>query len=65
MATQGKACRTCRKIIEEGKECPLCGGTSFTTFWKGYVIIIDPEKSEIAQKMGITHTGKHALRLSR
>lgn len=65
MVVQEKACRTCRKIIEEGKECPLCHGTSFTTFWKGYVIIIDPEKSEIAKKMGITHTGKHALRLGR
>lgn len=55
----------CKRIIEEGKECPICGGTSFTTFWKGYVIIIDSENSEIAKKMGITSTGKHALRLGR
>ncbi|MEW6295453.1 MAG: transcription elongation factor subunit Spt4 [Candidatus Diapherotrites archaeon] len=62
---KGKACRECRKVIEEGEKCPNCGSTAFTTFWRGYVIIIDPEKSEIAKKMGIQTIGKHALRLSR
>jgi len=68
---RGKACRQCRKIVEdlEGTSkvgaCPSCQGTQFTTFWRGYVVITDPEKSEIAKKMGITTTGKFALRLSR
>ncbi|MFH1224739.1 MAG: transcription elongation factor subunit Spt4 [Candidatus Diapherotrites archaeon] len=62
---KGKACRQCRKVIETGEKCPVCGSTSFTTFWRGYVVIIDPEKSEIAQKMGINTIGMHALRLSR
>ena len=65
MVTKGKACRTCRKIIEEGNACPNCAGTAFTTFWKGYVIIVKPEQSEIAIRMGIKTTGMHALRLSR
>ncbi len=60
-----KACRTCRRVVEDSKECPECKGTSFTTFWKGYVVIINPEKSEIAKKMGITNPGKYALRLGR
>jgi len=60
-----KACRTCRRVVEDLKECPECKGTSFTTFWRGYVVIINPEKSEIAKKMGITNPGKYALRLSR
>ncbi len=60
-----KACRQCRKVISEGEKCPICSGTSFTTFWRGYVLIINPDKSEIAQKMGISTVGKHALRLSR
>jgi len=60
-----KACRNCRMVVEEEKECPNCSGTSFTTFWRGYVIITDPEKSEIAKKMGTTRPGKFALRLSR
>lgn len=63
--TQEKACRQCRKIVEDSDKCPICGGTQFTTFWRGYVLILDPEKSEIAKKMGITVNGKHALLLSR
>lgn len=60
-----KACRACRKVVLEEKECPSCGSTSFTTFWRGYVVIVDPEKSEIAKKMGINSPGKYALQLSR
>jgi len=60
-----KACRQCRRVLIEGDKCPVCGSTSFTTFWRGYVVILNPEKSEIAEKMGITTPGKFALRLSR
>ena len=61
----GKACRQCRKVIEEGDTCPVCGSTSFTTFWRGYVVITNAEQSQIAGKMGINTPGKYALRLSR
>ncbi|MBT4192175.1 MAG: DNA-directed RNA polymerase, subunit E'' [Candidatus Diapherotrites archaeon] len=60
-----KACRECRFLVEEGDNCPNCNGTTFTTFWRGYVVITDPEQSEIAKKMNITRKGKFALRLSR
>ncbi|MFH1752372.1 MAG: transcription elongation factor subunit Spt4 [archaeon] len=60
-----KACRTCRRVVEQESKCPACGGTTFTTFWRGYVVILNHEESEIAKKMRITHTGKFALRLSR
>ena len=60
-----KACRTCRKVVEDEKICPSCGGTTFTPFWRGYVVILDPEKSEIGNKMAIKARGKYALRLSR
>jgi DNA-directed RNA polymerase subunit E" len=62
---KGKACRNCRKVIEKGKDCPVCGSTQFTTFWRGYVVILDPEKSSLGKKMGVTKPGKFALRLSR
>ena len=67
MSKQGKACRQCRRVIEEEnvKACPVCSDTQFTTFWRGYVIIMDPERSEIAQRMGVTTPGKYALRLGR
>ncbi|MCX8158529.1 MAG: DNA-directed RNA polymerase, subunit E'' [Candidatus Diapherotrites archaeon] len=62
---QPKACRQCRKVFEEGDKCPVCGSTTFTTFWRGYVYIFKPEHSEISKKMGIETPGKYALRLSR
>jgi DNA-directed RNA polymerase subunit E" len=60
-----KACRECRFLTEEGEKCLNCDNNTFTTFWRGYVVITDPENSEIAKKMGITRKGKFALRLSR
>ncbi len=71
-----KACRKCRKIIEEteinakGKEesvkiCPVCQNNTFTTFWKGSALIINPEKSDIGKAMDVTVPGRYALRLSR
>ncbi|MFH0714406.1 MAG: transcription elongation factor subunit Spt4 [Candidatus Diapherotrites archaeon] len=61
----GKACRNCRRVIDEGNKCPNCGNDSFTTFWRGYVVIVNPEQSDISKKMGIEKPGKYALRLSR
>lgn len=63
--TQEKACRNCRKVVENADKCPNCEGEQFTTFWRGYVVIMDPDHSEIGQKMGIHVPGKYALRLSR
>ena len=60
-----KACRNCRFLYEEGDKCPNCEETGSTTFWRGYVVILNADQSEIAKKMGITRTGKFALRLSR
>ncbi len=67
MMKQDRACRACRYVLEDEKSevCPVCGSNSFTTFWRGYVVILDAEHSEIAKKMGITKPGKYALRLSR
>jgi len=55
-----KACRICKRIIEEGNECAICGSTDLTKNWKGVVIIFNPE-SEIAKKLGITVPGKYAI----
>ena len=49
-----KACRECRRVVDSESKCPVCEGTAFTTFWRGYVVIADPENSEIAKKMGIS-----------
>lgn len=57
-----KVCKKC-KLFVEGKECPICKGTSFSDNWKGKLIIIDPVKSEIAQKIGINTKGEYAIKV--
>ncbi len=59
-----KACKECRRLVEKGRKCPYCGG-ELTTNWKGIVIIIDPEKSEVAKAIGITTPGKYAIRIGK
>jgi len=66
MPTKEKICKKCGLVAEnvDLKDCPLCGNNKFTTFWQGYTIIIDPEKSEVAKILNIEHNGKFALRIS-
>ena len=56
-----KACKNC-KAIGDSNKCPRCGGET-SREWQGYLVVIDPEKSEIARKMGIHASGRYALRV--
>ena len=57
-----KACKNCR-FISNGPVCPNCKSTNLSDDWTGLVVIIDPEKSEIAKKMGIKSPGRYAVRV--
>jgi len=57
-----KACKNCR-FISNGSVCPNCKSTNLSDDWTGLVVIIDPEKSEIAKKMGIKSPGRYAVRV--
>ena len=57
------ACRNCKFINIDSAICKNCGSSELTKEWYGYVIIVDPEKSEIAKKLGIKIPGKYALRV--
>ena len=56
-----KACMNCRRIIT-GNECDNCGSTNLTTNYSGLIIIIDPEKSEIAKELGLKKAGAYATK---
>lgn len=58
-----KACKQC-KIIYEGDRCPKCGAavSEATESWKGKVIILNPEQSEIAGKLKIKEKGTYAIK---
>ena len=57
-----KACRKCHTITTTTL-CPRCKTASLSDDFSGFVIIIDPEKSEIAKAMKIEETGRYALRV--
>ncbi len=56
-----KACKSC-KIFVKGNECPLCKSSDVTTSWKGRIIVMDSNKSEIAQKLNIKVKGEYAIK---
>ena len=60
MAKQ-KACRGC-KTIYEGDACPSCGSKEFSETIKGRIVVLNPEKSEIAQKINLKKAGNFAIK---
>jgi len=57
-----RACRNCKIIIEENA-CPICKGTDLSDDYSGLLIVVDPEGSQMAQKMEIKKEGRYALKI--
>ncbi|MDI6866907.1 transcription elongation factor subunit Spt4 [Methanoculleus sp.] len=57
-----RVCRECHRVVE-GDSCVICGTSNLSEDWAGYVVIIDPEHSDIAKKMNITLPGRYALKV--
>lgn len=57
-----KACKSCKYLVD-GNTCPICKGTQFAESWKGKLIILNAEKSEIAKKVGIKVKGEYAIKV--
>ncbi len=58
-----RACKNCRFIIHTNdKTCPKCGGELSEKF-SGMVIVLDPEKSEVAKVVGVNATGSYAIKV--
>jgi DNA-directed RNA polymerase subunit E" len=49
-------------MLTEQNVCPNCGGV-LTKNWRGYLIVLDHTRSEIAKRMSITTNGRFALRV--
>ncbi len=56
-----KACKICNKIYE-GDKCPNCDSKESTDSFKGRVVVLNPEKSEIAKKLNIKSKGNFAIK---
>ncbi|PIU75830.1 DNA-directed RNA polymerase subunit E'' [Candidatus Pacearchaeota archaeon CG06_land_8_20_14_3_00_35_12] len=59
--SKGKVCKKC-KIFVEDEKCPICGDSNFTETWKGKVIILNPETSEIAKRLKLEKEGAYAIK---
>lgn len=57
------SCKDCRIIIEtKEKVCPKCGGELSEKYF-GMIMILDPERSEVAKAIEINTKGKYAIRV--
>ena len=54
-------CKKCKRLVI-GDKCPICQTDKLNETWKGRVIIIDANQSEIAKKMKLDTAGEYALR---
>jgi len=58
-----KACKLCNTILESGGDkCPNCGSKELTESFKGRAVILNPEKSEVAQKINLKQKGNFAIK---
>ncbi|MEM4259274.1 MAG: transcription elongation factor subunit Spt4 [Candidatus Pacearchaeota archaeon] len=56
-----KACKKC-KFVFEGTKCPKCGSEEFIENFKGKIIVLKPEESEIARNMKLKEKGTFAIK---
>lgn len=56
-----KACTKCHRIMEE-ERCIICNIPTSRN-WSGFLIVIDPDNSDIAKELNITLPGEYALRV--
>jgi len=59
--TKPKACKICNTIYE-GEKCPKCESKESTENFKGRIILLNSEKSEIAQKLNLKDKGNFAIK---
>ncbi len=60
---KARACKLCGRITEEkGDKCPSCGSKELTESFKGRIVVLDSEKSEVAKKLNIKDTGNFAIK---
>lgn len=52
----------CSTIYEGGDKCPNCDSKESTEGFKGRIVVLNPEKSEIAKKINLKGKGNFALK---
>jgi DNA-directed RNA polymerase subunit E" len=57
-----KACKICNTIYETETKCPTCGSKEYTEAFKGHIIILNTEKSELAKNLNFKEKGNFAIK---
>lgn len=66
MIVMVKVCRNCHRIYEDVQTCPQCEegkNKDFSDRYNSTALIIDAEKSQIAQKLGFKTPGLYAVKV--
>jgi DNA-directed RNA polymerase subunit E" len=59
-----KANKDSKLIVDANVDrCPLTGSNNFTTIFQGRVCVLDPEKSQVAQRMEYKQRGEYAIKV--
>ena len=59
------ACGECHLILPIGEDqCTRCPSAPVSTDWQGYVVIMHPERSEVAQRLNVERPGTYALKVN-
>jgi DNA-directed RNA polymerase subunit E" len=58
-----KACKQCKTIYSGVSKCPACESTESSDTFKGRVVILKPEESEIAKELKVSKKGEFAIKL--
>lgn len=61
MAQKEKACKEC-KTIYSGNKCPKCQSEEFSDTFKGKLVVLNPEESEIAKNLKLKDKGTYAIK---
>lgn len=59
------SCGECHLVLADGvDQCPRHPSAPVSTDWQGYVIIMDPSRSEIAKRLQVEQPGQYALKVN-
>ena len=59
------ACCECHLILSDGiDQCSRCPSSPVSSDWTGYVVVMDPSRSEIATRLNIELPGNYALKVN-
>tara|TARA_B100000287_G_scaffold29355_1_gene27627 strand:- start:7384 stop:7566 length:183 start_codon:yes stop_codon:yes gene_type:complete len=45
-------------------QCMHCPSAPVTTDWQGFVVVMHPDRSEVAKRLNITRPGSYALKVN-